>query len=217
MKIGISILLLFLFALYSCKPNRHYSISDDMKAWFAYQQGSYWIYQNDSTKSIDSTSIEIFTHLLNENAHSDYTREMIGMYYKSGFLSSCIIYGYDPCGGNNYYNVSGIRDTLPGAYEVSGPLAYSPNYSPGERIVLPCDDWGIFHYYFLKSDTINQIPYKDLIYSEIITVDSSATNPRLYVRKIYFAKNVGIVKFYELLPYWKINRSYSLLRYKVKQ
>src|SRR5450830_522384 len=104
MKIGFSILLFSLFLLYSCKSDRHYSISEDMKPWFAYQKGSYWIYQDDSTKSIDTTTVEIFSHVLKEEAYSGYTREVIGMFYRSIFINSSIIFGYDPCGGENYYN-----------------------------------------------------------------------------------------------------------------
>ena len=215
--IFFNFILIFLLITSNCKKTENYPLSDEIKEYFAFQKGSYWIYKNDSTNIFDSTSIESYFHNYNDNTYSDITREIIEMTYKSSFLSSSIIeYSYY-CGGPNNYSVSSILKAVPGQIEAFRPVAYNPKWPPNQKIIPDCAKDAIFFYQTMKSDTVNHIPYNDIIYSEFRSSDSSLSNPYLYIRKIYFAKHVGIVKFYELNPYYKINRSYTLIRYKVLQ
>jgi hypothetical protein len=55
----ISFLSLFCILSLGCKKNKidYKTIPDDFKQWYLYQQGSYWIYQNNKTSMIDCTYI----------------------------------------------------------------------------------------------------------------------------------------------------------------
>ena len=125
--------------------------------------------------------------------------------------------GYVSCGGPDYYTVTEIIDPGHGEIEAGGSVAYDPYYPADTKIVPGCTSGGVLLYRIKSLDTINNIPYQNVIYPEFKSIDSSQTNPYLYIRKIYFAKNVGIIKYYEFYPHFNLNISYSLVRYKVKQ
>jgi len=59
MKPILKIFLLFLIGLFmACqKETPYYKISDNMKQYFVYQPGSFWIFTNDSTNESDSMYI----------------------------------------------------------------------------------------------------------------------------------------------------------------
>jgi len=214
--------LLFLSCLISvllitdCKKVPWYGISDDIKNSFSFQKGSYWIYKNDSTGLLDSTFVSSFTHAYHDNTVEGLTREVVVMHYNSIFLYLTWI-TYFPCSGPDYYQVSSILNPDPGQPEGSGLVAYDPNWPANTKIIPGCFNGGIFFYKTMSLDTINNVSYKNVIYSELRSIDSSLNNPDLLIRKIYLAKNIGIIKYYELDHYNKINKSYSLVRYKVIQ
>jgi len=200
----------------SCKKDKHYEISEFMQEYFSYQKDSYWIYKNDSTGLIDSTYVKDYSHVSNDGTYPRISRELIKMYFKSIFLSMESI-GYLNCGGTDYLQISGIINPNPGEGEFIGPVAFDDNWPANTKIIPGCEDYGTFFYKTFLTTTINNVPYQNVIYSEFKSTDSSATNPALYIRKIYFANNIGIVKYYEFYPYYRVNRSFSLLRYKVVQ
>ena len=151
-----------------------------------------------------------YSYVDNDNSIERLTRELLVMHYSSKFLYLTSI-TYFPCSGPDYYEVSGIMNQTPGQTEGGGVVAYDPNWPPNTKIIPGCFQGGIFFYKIISHDTINKISYQNVIYSELRSIDSSMTNPYMYVRKI------GILKYYELDRLYKINRSYSLLRYKVIQ
>ena len=209
-------LCLFVVLFASCKKVTNYGISDGMKEYFAYKAGSYWIYENDTTGLIDSSSVSSYTHVYDNTDLSGIKRELISMIFKSKFLSMTFI-SYISCGGPNYYTVSSLLYPVSGEIQADGAVAYYPNWPSNKKIIPDCSPGATFFYKTIPTDTIDNIPYQNVIYSEFRSTDSSSTNPYLYIRKIYFAKHIGIIKYYELYPYYNVNRSYKLLRYKVVQ
>lgn len=188
-----------------------------MKEYFAYKQGSYWIYKNDSTGSLDSTYVYYYSHGNGNKDITGVTREVIAMYFKSIYLTVFSI-AYIPCDGPNYLMVSSIlHDLPPGELDVQDIVAYCAGW-PSDKIVFPgCDPGNIYLYRNLQAGTINNITFNNIIDTKLQTIDSSSTNPEYYYRRILFAKNVGIVKYTEIAKHFNIQRSYSLLRYKVVQ
>lgn len=211
-----SLYLSFVLLLTNCKKVPWYGISDDMKQSFSFKQGSYWIYKNDSTGLSDSTFVSSYTHVDNDNTYAGLTREGINMQFNSKFLNYVFI-SYVICAGPDYLGVSSIAYPVPGQTQPGPLLAYDPNLPQNTNLITDCFQDGKFFYHSISFDTINNIPYQNVIYSELRSNDSSLYNQYLIIRKIYFAKNIGIIKYYELDRHYKINRSYSLLRYKVIQ
>ena len=200
----------------SCKKVTNYTISDSMKQYFEYQTGSYWIYKNDSTGLIDSTYIRSSSHTYGNKYSTGITEESIAIKFKSTFLAMSYV-SYIACDGPNYYTVTGIMDPTQADYEANGVVAFCPNWPPNTKIIPGCSTYGTFLYKTKTADTIDNVPYKNVIYSEFKSTDTSSTNTFLYIRKIYFAKNIGIIKYYEFYPYFKINRSFTMVRYKAIQ
>jgi hypothetical protein len=191
-----------------------------MKAYFSYKPGSYWIYKDDSTGVQDSTYIASFTHYT-DCTNSEYpgiTTEFISIYFKSLNLYNLMIQ-YDWCNGPNFLTVCGIDPTLPSDETESGPFAYDPNWPANQRITsFSCySPGGSFFYKAIDSIPINNIIYKNVIYSELKSIDSSATNKYYYYRSIYFAKNIGIIKYFEVDRNKNVHRAFSLLRNKAIQ
>jgi hypothetical protein len=205
--------------LASCqKELPYYSISDDMKQLFAYQQGSYWIYQNDSTDFIDSTYVISYYRNNSDNFYPGMTREIISICFKSQFLSDFEI-GYF-CPGPNCLTIArkviDSNDTL--SREIQGPIAYFAGWEPNMKIYSQnCLGDCMFSFRIIPTDTINNTIYSNIIYSKMISIDSTDTNPDFYFREIHFAKNIGILKYVETIKYYNIHRSWSLKKYNVIQ
>ena len=97
----------------SCKKTTYYGISDFVKEYFSYKQGSYWIYKNDSTGEIDSTFVSAFNYLNNftPEDYPDIKLEQIVMIFQSPFLSESKIW-YLSCSGPNYVEYGSKLDTI---------------------------------------------------------------------------------------------------------
>ena len=214
----ICALLILLTSSNSCKKLTYYPISDGMKEYFVFQKGSYWIYKNDSTLSIDSTYVKAFSSKDNDEGYSGIKRELITFLFKSKFLSDFEL-GYS-CIGANTLAIASITDTTlpPDSYEANGPIAFSGNWLPNKNnISNACNTDAVNRYYNIDSKEINNIIYRNIIYTRNFTTDSSILNPHNYLREIYFAKNIGIISYHEINPYFNINRSYSIVRSKTIQ
>ena len=188
-----------------------------MKQYFSYQKNSYWIYKDDSTGSIDSTYVKDYFNHSDLKMPDGATTESIEMYFNSKFLSEFVI-SYTPCAGPDYFVLYSILN--PGSPEGSGDgaLAYYPGWPANQTIKTNgCETYGYFYYTTLPKMTINNNTYNSIIFSKNQTLDSVPTDPYYFVRSVYFAKNIGIIKYIENDSYYNIHRSYSLLKYKVIQ
>ena len=196
----------------SCKKNKDYPVPEEMKQYFVFQKGSYWIYKNDSTGEIDSTYVNIQSSFIDENGYPGKNREVNLVYYTSKFLLEYqLVYAcLDACG----LSISTKIDTLTAdQIRLVDLIAYVDSWQPNTNFTLNgCGAFGIYTYNRLPNKTINNKTYQNIIYSKNTSSDSSS-----FYREFYFAKNIGIIQFSEKNKYHNFKRSYSLLRHKVIQ
>ncbi|MGA3013973.1 MAG: hypothetical protein ABSD71_08055 [Bacteroidales bacterium] len=216
-------LVLYLFCFItlcvSCKKVPYYAVSDSEKAYFAFQKGSYWIYKDDSTGVVDSTYVFMYDDNKILISDSRVRIEFVSSYFKSKFLSAFEL-GYTVCAGPDYFQLTSKLNPLidSSTVEIDGPVAFYPGWPQNTKIISnDCIPNYYFYYKLIPSDTINNVIYKNLIYSKFQSIDSSSTNPIFYLREVYFAKNVGLVKYFEINRYSNIHRRLSLLRERVIQ
>jgi hypothetical protein len=221
MKPILKIFLLFLISLFvACqKETPDYKISDDMKQYFVYQTGSFWILTNDSTNETDSMYITKTIYSKQGVADNDgrhqYSFDMITIYYQSQLFFESDI-GYLCAGPNTLKVKTKLSDTNQYAY--ADPITYFPGWESNTKITQNnCIGGFVFIQQFLPSISINNIVYNNIIRTKIQSIDSTATYPIFYLRDIYFAKNIGIIKLIEESRYFNVYRSWSLSKYQVIQ
>ena len=205
------------YSFNSCgKKYTYYGVSDDVKEYFVFQGGSYWVYKDATTHLIDSTYITSYNHitdLVDYNLKIKYDGYEI--VFNSQFIGDLDIY-YETCTGPDVVRVSSIL--TPGQVELGGPISYFPGWATGAKIISEqCLPTLVFTCRKIQSDTINNVVYNNLIYNKIQSIDSALTNPDCHTREIYFAKNIGIIKFVENFPNKNIHRNLNLIRHKVIQ
>jgi hypothetical protein len=223
MKLSIKIfLILVAIFIVSCKKETpYYQIPDYLKQYFVFQKGSYWIYTNDSTNSLDSTFVNNELHGtqgIGDDGRHLYSFDWIKLYYTSQFLKNSEI-SYS-CPGPNGLSIAGIYTDLNGNIldVTTGPLAFVDGWQPTQNIYSQnCLGNEVFTYQYLPEVVINDIQYDQIIYSKIISIDTSLENSNYYVREIYFAKYIGILKYIETIRHYNIQRSWSLKKYKIIQ
>jgi hypothetical protein len=211
--------LFFIVVFTTCDKTYYYPISDEMKQFFSFQKGTYWIYKNDSTSLIDSTYVDFFSDDKNELSYSGKRREYIIVGFKSQYLSQFRMI-YTQCAEAATLEVGSrlesLNDTI--HFESGGDIAYCPVWPQDIKIASNnCIHNYVFLYRTLSNYKVNGIVYKDSVFSSFLSRDSSETNPLYYKREIYFAKNIGIIKYFEKSNYFNINRSWSILRNKIIQ
>jgi hypothetical protein len=204
----ILIYCLILISFISCKKELpYYSTPEELKEYFGFKVGSHWIYKNDSTNEIDSTYV--IEYLNSEELIRDqYTFELVSTRFHSHFLSTIEVL-YSTCLGNNIVLVSGNS--------LGGPVIYSPGWPTNNQVISTgCLSGELFVLKIIPVDTINNVIYHNVLYTKTQSIDSNATDPYFF-SEIYFAKNIGIIKYFEKNHYQNIIRSRSLLRYTAHQ
>ena len=209
-------LIIILFA--SCKKTLdHYSISQGMKDYFVFQKGSYWIYQDSANGKLDSTTVKSVGFVPDDKGYSGLTREIYIVSCKSTFLGGFEIYGYT-CEGPNYLSGGIIRnypeDTID---NTGGSFRFYSGWQPNDSIFDNCQPGVVFLYRTFPSYTINNIVYKDIIYTKLSILGNSLLDTKDYISEIYFAKHIGLIRFVENSNRYNIHRFYNLIRYKVIQ
>jgi hypothetical protein len=186
---------------FSCdKGGKHYSVSQEFKDFFLVQNGSYWIYQDDSTGLKDSTYLKgppIYqilqtTYNLKDNPS--------GEGYYIGFQSELMLeyFLYANPSGQNFLSVefgSSIE-----AFGMIDQLIPDSNYFINS---LPKG-------YFMVRPMVSSLKVNSVVYNNVL-------QSRFYNEKntfnFYFAKYIGFIK---LTGTWdNKNQSWSLLRYHV--
>ena len=206
--------LLLIFT--SCKKTvPYYGVSDELKEYFVFQKGSYWIYKNDTTGLLDSTIVSSNISFIDDKGYPGIKRELIVLSFKSQFLNEFEI-GYI-CEGPDYLMVS-ANSNNPNTGPLGGGVAYYGGWPVNTEIVSPqCEPGIVFSYRMIDSIKINNLTYRNIIISKSISVDSTINNAHFVEVEIYFVINIGIVKYFDISKDLNIQRSYSILRHKVIQ
>lgn len=216
---GPGLFFLAIIVIFSgCSKDSYYPVDNAIKPFFVFQPGSYWIYSNDSTGSIDSVWVSSNRSSISDFDNTTISTEIITVNLKGSFLESIQLMGQPHGTSSSVFISTWVFDDSTG----SNSLSILPGFFTDCQIVSQYNQdtskTGLFaNFMFILSDTINNLPLKDILYNNIRSKDSSATNSRFLTREIWIVKNVGIIKIIEKYRYFNIDRSYSLLRYHVIQ
>jgi hypothetical protein len=211
----VYIISILIFIVMGCKKEYIYTISDSMKQYFAYRQGSYWIYKNDSTGLLDSTYVTSYYHNPEYNFGNGIKFEVIDFRIHGAFLSESTIQYIECTAKESLMETSNI-DTLDHFYSEHYYI-YDPSLLLNIKNTNKCVYNSYILYKAIAHENINNTIYNNIVSIKIQSNDSSSTNSDYYQREIYFAKNIGIIRYFEINRIENIHRSYSLLRYKVIQ
>jgi len=205
----IYLIFSFLLILSGCKKTTKYRLSPEIKNYFTFKSGSYWIYRNDSTGDLDSSYVTDFSNHINENEEKKVNWEVLVVKFNSSFLKSIEVY-INSCKQNNYTRIVGKSFT--GDDTFAGVIYYSE--WPQNTILTPECDHGTRYYYEIKqTDTINAQIYQKVLFSEIWGYNDSIQWQSY--RRISYSSDFGILKYYVENSNENISRSFTLIRSKI--
>ena len=216
MKFVSIVFFLFILFLTSCKKESpHYSISENMKQYFVYKKGSWWIYINDLSKVTDSTYLtDVFfsTQGIGSDGKTSFSSDLIGSSFKSKFLmESEIINDCDQKMTKLYLGLGdGINITF-------NPIAYADGIPLNTTYLTQCGrPYGDLFVEMIASDTINEKIFLNIIHSRLKYSELSGTINNIKVLHFYFVKNAGLIKYQYILND-SVCLSWSLKKYSVIQ
>ena len=201
------ICILIFIAIQGCKKATEYKLSTDIKEYFTFKPGSYWIYRNDSTGDLDSTYVKDFSNFVHEE-DKEIKWEVLVIDFESLFLKRLFV-SVNSCKQINYTTLE-IRDFS--GIETDGGVIFYPDW-PQDKLLNPECEPTLQYYYEIKStDTINNQIYHDVLFTELKNIGVSQRD--FFMRTSYSAY-FGILKFYALNPQRHINSSFTLIRCKI--
>jgi hypothetical protein len=180
----------------------YYAVPDDLKQWYLYQKGSYWVYTNNQSSKIDCTFLskdpkywdEYF--FLDDKSVGAITQH-IDSYYESPLFQICNIVHYQVNLATSYSYINYV---------------YINNIREGEQ--WKEDEYHTFEYIGFY-DTIQ---IQDNIYNnvretkyEFLTSNMQDT----YSLTTFFAKNIGVIRITK--KFGSVDTTWNILRYNVKQ
>jgi hypothetical protein len=206
-EINLSLFIFLGCLLFSCKKEpEFYPISDNFKGWFLFQNGSYWVFQNDSTGTLDSVYLTSTpkSYRVPGSQKSDPILEAIFVQYHSSFFEAIdVVSGIS---GNDYLSViffSTTNEILGLIYNLPVPGTYSRLYL-GKGILFQ-------NLLFYPNFELNIKNYNSVYQTRCTNINNYRTD----TYNFYFAKNVGLIK---LSGTWNdTTRSWSLIRHSVIQ
>jgi len=198
----------FLFIISGCKKTTEYRLSPQIRNYFTFKPGSYWIYRNDSTGELDSTYVTNYTNHILENEQQTVNWEVLLVDFNSLFLKRIEVF-INSCQQNNYAAL--IGGDLSGSNLAGGVIYFSE--WPQKKFLVPECEPGILYYFEMKStDTINSHIYHDVLFTELQYIDSSG---HINLRRTSFSPDFGFLKYYVKNNKEDIIRSFTLIRSKI--
>lgn len=205
----IFLIFSFLLIITGCKKTTEYRLSPQIKNYFTFKTGSYWIYRNDSTGELDSSYVTSISNHINEREKQKVSWEVLVVKFNSLFLKSIDVY-LNSCKQNNYARIVGGGFTDDDTF--AGVIYYSE--WPQKTILSPECDYGTQYYYeFKQTDTIDAKIYQDVLFCEIWGFNDSSQWQSY--RRISYSPDFGILKYYVEDNNEKLNRSFTLIRSKI--
>ncbi len=187
------LLALLPFSL-SCTKNSihelpHYTISDEIKEYCFFKEGSFWTYQNDTTLEIDSIKIYATADYSGlDSDQLDYRYDVLEMSFvtdqdhlKKGEISA----------GDYYNKVDEINDTYR-VYFVNGRYLtiLSPRYPFGFEHIYGENEGLYTNLNLLPDLQLNGRTYKDIYHTQVIDLKENNNKWEFFV-----AKNYGLIKW----------------------
>ncbi len=182
MKYQLTLIISFLvFIAISCEKTKyhHRYVSTETKEWFLFQPGSYWIYQNDSTKATDSVFIKEGPTSRFDGGPTDAMDylEAINTSFSSPFFTQTEMKAY------NGANVISLFPTY--AIVLEMPISLH------KKEVVP-EKYTFEHIEHFDSLNVNGTWIKDTYHTRYTRLKED-TSTIDYVYDFYIAKNIGIV------------------------
>jgi hypothetical protein len=173
------VFLIVLDLLFGCtKKNKveHDTIPTELKQWYLFQKGSYWIYNNDKTQKIDSSFINKIPEVSETwvNPGDGPIVDDYSIYFENSFIEG---YSISP------FNI-GIN-----SYLGSGGLAYMTSVNEGKKFFFDNVVYEYVHYY--DSLLILNKSFHDVRYTKF----SEPTSTDSLTFDYYFSKYIGLIKF----------------------
>jgi hypothetical protein len=174
-------------------------IPQDLKDCLIFKSGSYWVYLNESSATIDSNYIiagPMYSTTTTGFGKNDYYSQQCKIIYDGSFIDSITII-------EKNYSIYLYNFLFAGSE--------STTFTPGKISYTGPNDTlrGIA---FLDTITINNKIFEDIYLTQYSSV---TTNGKPYSSFAYFVRNVGLIKF-EYHYNGSITK-WSLLRYKAVQ
>jgi hypothetical protein len=166
----------------------YYAISDEFAGYCWFQEGSYWIYQNDSTLVNDSILItEVREHKRFNPESIDYNYQAVEMFTNTNNFNVA----HHELTAGSFEVEPGEMNSLLRIYFNDGTyqLIFSPEYPLGEEIILG-DELGnytnveIIDEYQLNGNTYNQVYHTRIVVSVAANIEYN----------YWIAKNYSLIK-----------------------
>ncbi len=179
-------------ALTSCLGSNNgipsYTVSNEFAQYCWFQQGSIWVYQNDSTLASDSVIIEEIFESKRFNPESvDYNYQAVEMFTNSNLFDI----DHQEITAGNFAVEPGKMNSLLRFYYGDGSyqLIFASEYPIGEEVILG-DVLGVYsNAEIVSSMELNGTTYSDVYHSKIVI---SVNNNIEY--NFWIAKNYGLIK-----------------------
>jgi hypothetical protein len=195
-------ILVFLF-INSCnkEETEHIRVSNEFKRWTVFPNGSYWIFQNDSTLAIDSVFVQGNPRFLDVPAYGskdNFTLETIEMSYSSVFLSSTSQNVGQ--GGRETYYIRMYNNSIMPLIASSGDnfISYIPSGNEGNTLMI----LSLFSTYYIGQEQ----------YHPVVSTQYSGSGKKW---TCWFARDIGLIKVTG--ENTNPDFSWSLLRYHIAE
>ncbi len=164
----------------------YYTISNEYAEYCWFEEGSYWIFMNDSTLFTDTISIiDIIETKRTHTQPQPHNYQAVEMFTKSNIFN---IARYEITAGN-FEVKAGEMNSLLRLYLSNGlyHLVFLPQYPFGEEIIMG-DDIGIYsNIELLNSFELNNNTYTDVYHTRVIVGTNAEYN-------YWIAKNHSLIK-----------------------
>lgn len=214
--------LLILCITLSCKKKKStYYISQKLKEFCFFTSPSFWIYKNDFTGAMDSCFVSgpPIVHFFDDTR---WIEERIEIPIQSNFFSSYNMLHQCPPADNPDYDSDRLNLWMIESNGDQGnifALWFSNTLIVEQPDPCDCPVNNCFYYSYevIPDYVLGNNEFFNVLHTHYRTQDTTATYPYAFSFDFYFAKNIGLIHFRENDPLHNAYRSYTILRWNVKQ
>lgn len=167
----------------------YYTISEEFANYCWFEEGSWWIFQNDSTMQTDSIKItDVFETKRFHSQHVSFHYDAIELFIKSNIFN---ISRHELTAGE-YGTTLGEMTSLLRLYKDDGSyqLVFSPKYPIGATIILGDKSGNYTNVELIESLELNGSTYIDVYHTRVlISVDADIEY------NYWIAKNYSLIKY----------------------
>jgi hypothetical protein len=207
MKVKINIpffsiaIFLLVFFFSGCKKNDSYTTYDIpplLKEYMSFKEGSYWIYKNEVTGTLDSCYVTgmVDFFFFDPGVKADPHNETIRIVFKSSFLQSCEV----------------VTDHADLAFTSQGGTCLHASLLPATYFYDPSNAYYCFG--LTDSVIVNNHEFFNVVSTQYSEKAFGIYNDTI-ILQFQLAKSIGLIKYRQQLD--SFDTTWSLLRYHVVQ